>query len=109
MNAVIQSSAPPAGVLERNTLITHALLNRLSAYTRSIFRVSDLHRGKTALSVQRLIPVHLSRRQAAGKQLGRPESASQAGYPRFPPCKSYRFIQGFCLLVFQASSLKTAK
>jgi len=57
MNAVIQSSAHPLVVLERNTLITHALLDRLSAYTGSIFRVSDLHRCKIALSAQRLTPI----------------------------------------------------
>ncbi|MHB8211335.1 MAG: hypothetical protein ACYDDP_08340 [Acidithiobacillus sp.] len=57
MNAVIQSSAHPLVVLERNTLITHALLGRLSAYTGSISRVSDLHRCKIALSAQRLTPV----------------------------------------------------
>jgi DNA-binding winged helix-turn-helix (wHTH) protein len=57
MNAVIQSSAHPLVVLERNTLITHALLDLLSAYTGSIFRVRDLHRCKIALSAQRLTPV----------------------------------------------------
>ncbi|HUX19070.1 MAG TPA: hypothetical protein VMV63_07770, partial [Acidithiobacillus sp.] len=57
MNAVIQSSAHPLVVLERNTLITHALLDRLSAYTGSIFRVSDLHLCKIALRAQRPTPV----------------------------------------------------
>ncbi len=50
MNAVIQSSAHPLVVLERNTLITQALLDRLSAYSGSIFLVTDLHRCKIALS-----------------------------------------------------------
>ena len=69
MNAVIQSSAYPLVVLERNTLITQALLGRLSAYTGSISRVSDLHRGKIALSAQRLISVLFlagKRRKAVG-------------------------------------------
>jgi DNA-binding winged helix-turn-helix (wHTH) protein len=57
MNAVIQSSAHPLVVLERNRLITQALLDRLSAYSGSVFRVSDLHRCKVALGAQRLTPV----------------------------------------------------
>ncbi|MGC9216288.1 hypothetical protein, partial [Acidithiobacillus sp.] len=57
MNAVIQSSAHPLVVLERNTLITHALLDRLSAYTGSIFGASDLHCCRIALIAQRLPPV----------------------------------------------------
>jgi len=57
MNAVIQSSAHPLVVLERNTLITQALLKRLSAYSGSIFRVSDLHLCTIALRAQRPTPV----------------------------------------------------
>ena len=57
MNAVIQNSAHPLVVLERNRLITKALLDRLSAYSGSIFLVTDLHRCKIALSAQRLTPV----------------------------------------------------
>ena len=57
MNAVNQSSARPLVVLERNTLITQALLDRLPAYSGSIFRVTDLHRCAVALSAQRSTPV----------------------------------------------------
>ena len=57
MNAVIQSSAHPLVVLERNKLITQALLDRLSAYSGSIFLVTDLHRCAVALGAQRLTPV----------------------------------------------------
>ena len=44
MNAVIQSSAHPLVALKRSTLIIHLFIDRLSAYTGSIFRVSGLHR-----------------------------------------------------------------
>ena len=82
MNAVIQSSAYPLVVLERNTLITQALLGRLSAYTGSISRVSDLHRGKIALSAQRLISVLF----LAGKPL---ESRwADAAISSIPPIRS---------------------
>jgi DNA-binding winged helix-turn-helix (wHTH) protein len=57
MNAINPSSAHPLVVLERNRWITQALLDRLSAYPGSIFRVTDLHRCKIALSVQRRTPV----------------------------------------------------
>ena len=57
MNAVNQSSARPLVVLERNTLITHALLDRLPAYSGSIFLVTDLHRCAVALGAQRSTPV----------------------------------------------------
>lgn len=57
MNAVIPSSARPLVVLERNTWITQALLDRLSAYSGSIFRVTDLHRCAVALGAQRPTPV----------------------------------------------------
>jgi hypothetical protein len=87
MNAVIQSSAHPLVVPERTTLITHALLNRLSADTGSTFRVSDLRRGKTALSAQH--------------------------FPAQHPLHRFLFYRApfrrRLLSVFQASSLKTAK
>jgi DNA-binding winged helix-turn-helix (wHTH) protein len=57
MNAVNQSSAHPLVVLERNKLITHALLDRLPAYSGSIFLVTDLHRCAVALGAQRPTPV----------------------------------------------------
>ena len=57
MNAVNQSPARPLVVLERNTLITQALLDRLPAYSGSIFLVTDLHRCAVALGAQRLTPV----------------------------------------------------
>ena len=57
MNAVIQSSAHPLVVLERNKLITQALLDRLSIYSGSIFLVTDLHRCAVALGAQRPTPV----------------------------------------------------
>ena len=57
MNAVMQSSAHPLVVLERNRLITQALLDRLSAYSGSIFLVTDLHRCAVALGAQRPTPV----------------------------------------------------
>ena len=57
MNAVNRSSAHPLVVLERNKLITQALLERLSAYSGSIFRVTDLHRCAVALGAQRPTPV----------------------------------------------------
>ena len=57
MNAVNRSSAHPLVVLERNKLITQALLERLSAYSGLIFRVTDLHRYAVALGAQRPTPV----------------------------------------------------
>ncbi|MCR2831744.1 hypothetical protein NR402_15860 [Acidithiobacillus ferrooxidans] len=57
MNAVIQNSAPPLVVLEQNRWITQALLDQLSAYSGSIFRVTDLHRCAVALDAQRRTPV----------------------------------------------------
>ncbi|MBU2764868.1 hypothetical protein HAP94_01335 [Acidithiobacillus ferrivorans] len=57
MNAVIQGSAHPLVVLERNKLITQALLDRLSIYSGSIFLVTDLHRCAVALGTQRPTPV----------------------------------------------------
>ena len=57
MNTVNQSSAHPLVVLERNTLITQALLDRLPAYSGSIFLVTDLHRCAVALGAQRSTPV----------------------------------------------------
>ena len=57
MNTVVQSSAHPLVVLERNTLITNALLDRLPAYGGSIFLVIDLHRCAVALGAQRSTPV----------------------------------------------------
>ena len=57
MNAVIQSSAHPLVVLERNRLITQALLDRLSTYSGPIFLVTDLHRCAVALGAQRRTPV----------------------------------------------------
>ncbi|MEY2334404.1 hypothetical protein GL267_012320 [Acidithiobacillus ferrianus] len=57
MNAAIQSSAHPLVVLERNGLITRALLDRLSTYTGPVFRVSDLHRCQVVLGAQRRTPV----------------------------------------------------
>ena len=57
MNAVNQNSAHPLVVLERNKLITQALLERLSAYSGLIFRVTDLHRYAVALGAQRPTPV----------------------------------------------------
>ena len=57
MNAVMQSSAHPLVVLEQNRLITQALLDQLSAYSGSIFLVTDLHRCAVALGAQRRTPV----------------------------------------------------
>lgn len=57
MNAVNQSSAHPLVMLERNRWITQALLDRLSAYSGSIFLVTDLHRCAVALGAQRSTPV----------------------------------------------------
>jgi hypothetical protein len=60
MNAIIQSPVHPlvcAGA--GHILIAHTLLDRLSAYTGLIFRVSGLHRCKAALGVQRLTPVRV--------------------------------------------------
>ncbi len=47
MNAVMQSSAHPLVVLERNRWIIQVLLDRLSAYGGSIFLVTDPHAGPT--------------------------------------------------------------
>lgn len=57
MNAVIQRPVRPLVVLERNTWITQALLDRLSAYSGSIFLVTDLRRCAVALGAQRSTPV----------------------------------------------------
>ncbi|OFA16674.1 hypothetical protein A4U49_06185 [Acidithiobacillus ferrivorans] len=57
MNAVIQSSVHPLVVLERDRLITQTLLDRISAYSGSIFLVTDLHRCAVALGAQRRTPV----------------------------------------------------
>ena len=57
MNAVIQNSTHPLVVLERNSWITQSLLDRLSAYSGSIFLVTDLHRCAVALDAQRRTPV----------------------------------------------------
>ena len=57
MNAVIQRSAHPLVVLERNRWITKALLERLSAYSGSIFLVTDLHCCAVTLGAQRPTPV----------------------------------------------------
>ncbi|WP_143217935.1 hypothetical protein, partial [Acidithiobacillus ferrivorans] len=57
MNAVIQSSVHPLVVLERDRLITQTLLDRISAYSGSIFLVTDLHRCAVALGAQRPTPV----------------------------------------------------
>ncbi len=57
MNAVIQHSAHPLVVLERNRWITQALLDQLSTYSGSIFLVTDLHRCAVALGAQRPTPV----------------------------------------------------
>ena len=57
MNAVIQNSAHPLVVLERNRWITQAFLDRLSAYSGSTFLVTDLHRCAVALDAQRRTPV----------------------------------------------------
>ena len=57
MNTVIQHSAHPLVVLERNRWITQAVLDRLSAYSGSIFLVTDLHRCAVALGAQRRTPV----------------------------------------------------
>ena len=57
MNAVNQSSTHPLVVLERNRWITQDLLDRLSAYSGSIFLVTDLHRCAVALDAQRPTPV----------------------------------------------------
>ena len=86
MNAVNQNSAHPLVVLERNKLITQALLERLSAYSGLIFRVTDLHRCAVALGAQRTTPVLV----LAGKSpescwtdwRGQVQLATQASCPR---------------------------
>ena len=57
MNAVIQHSAHPLVVLERDRLITQTLLDRMSTYAGSIFLVTDLHRCAVALGAQWPTPV----------------------------------------------------
>nr|NDU42292.1 hypothetical protein [Acidithiobacillus ferrianus] len=57
MNAVIQHSAHPLVVLERDRLLTQTLLDRMSTYAGSIFLVTNLHRCAVALGVQRPTPV----------------------------------------------------